>query len=226
MTKGNATVSTKLELVVSCVLIGCAVVITANVITGQCAADYERGIQELTDGELASALSGGHLIGDGGSPVQIVEFADVECPFCGQYVAVLDSLIEHFDGAVSLRYRHFPITTQHPHAMAGAVAMECAAGQGRFEPFYREVFGKQEEIGTEPWTAFAASAGIADLGAFTRCIDGSQVARVVNADIRAARELGVSATPFVIIGSKALIGIRPLGELIRYTELYQRELRR
>jgi len=223
--KENKSKSSRIELISSCVLISCAILITINVITGQCVSDYERGIWEITDNELASALSRGHLIGNRNAPVQIVEFADVECPFCRQYVAVLDSLVKHFDGAVSVRYRHFPITTQHAHAMAGAVAIECAAEQGQFESFYREVFSRQEEIGSTPWDNFASGAGLADSVRFANCLENPSIIDIINDDIQVAREIGISATPFLVIGKKALIGIRPLGELVKHAERYQRKLK-
>ncbi len=216
----------RLELAVSVVLIACALFITTVVLVGRRANDYELGIWEISDEDLAAALSRGNVIGAKDAEVQVVEFSDVECPFCAGYVPVLDSLVDRFDGRVSILYRHFPIETVHDHAMAGAVALECAADRGRFEPFYREVFGGQEDIGLRSWTEYAAGAGVADTLAFASCMTSGEMENRVNTDISAARQIGVSATPFVVIGNTGLIGLRPLEELVDHVERYLEDRRR
>ena len=210
----------RLELAVSVVLIVCALLITTVVLVGRRTNDYELGIWEVSDEDLAAALSRGNVIGAEDAEVRVVEFSDVECPFCASYVPILDSLVDRFGGRVSILYRHFPIETVHQHAMAGAVALECAAIQGHFESFYREVFGRQDEIGSRSWTEYAAGAGMADTLGFRSCMTSGDMENRIDADIEAGRQIGVSATPFVVIGNTALIGVRPLGELVEHAERY------
>ncbi len=49
---------------------------------------------------------------------------------------------------VAVVYRHFPLTSIHPHAWRAAVAAECAGAQGKFEAFHDVLFDEQEAIGS------------------------------------------------------------------------------
>ena len=162
------------------------------------------------------ALERGLHVGDSAASLEIVKFTDVQCPYCATYVSVLDSLVAHFAGAVSIRYRHFPISTLHPHAKQGAIATECASMQGRFKAFYEEVMGNQGDVGIESWTGFAVRASVPDTVAFVKCMSRDSVAALVESDVTAGHRIGVSVTPFLVIGRTAVPGVRSIDELIEY----------
>ena len=208
----------RLETTVSIVLVVCAVLITVNALRSRDGNDYERGIWEVSADDREAALERGYELGGEGAELRIVEFADVECPFCGRYVATLDSLVERYDGRVSVLYRHFPLETVHEHAFTGAIALECSGAQGKFESFYRNVFANQSQIGSLSWAEFADQAAVPDTVVFKTCMEGRDAQVAVESDIRVARRIGVSATPFVVIGGKGLVGARPLDELVRHVD--------
>ena len=64
----------------------------------------------------------------------VVEYADLECPFCRAYFAVLKRWIDaHPD--VSWQWHHLPLPLHEPAASAGARLVECvgeAGGQAAF----------------------------------------------------------------------------------------------
>ena len=64
--------------------------------------------------------------------VTVVEFADFECPFCRSAQPALTGIEAVYAGDLRLVFKHFPLTSIHPHARAAAVAAECAGEQGKF----------------------------------------------------------------------------------------------
>ena len=58
--------------------------------------------------------------------VSVVEYSDLECPFCKRHDATMKQLISEYDGKVNWVYRHFPLTQLHPKAPKEAEAAECA----------------------------------------------------------------------------------------------------
>lgn len=90
----------------------------------------------------------GHLppLGDKNAKVTIVEFADLECPFCRRFF--LDTYPqlkkEYIDtGKAVLYFRHFPLSF-HPLALPFANASECANEQGKFWEMHDKIYKEQE----------------------------------------------------------------------------------
>lgn len=104
--------------------------------------------QELSgttpDSSIRTAVDVGHLpaLGDKNAKVTIVEFADLECPFCKRYFVDTFPQIkkEYIDtGKVAYYYRHFPLSF-HPLALPFANASECANEQKKFWEMHDRVF--------------------------------------------------------------------------------------
>ena len=64
-----------------------------------------------------------HTRGEG--PV-VIEYADLECPYCAKAHLILKEL------PITRVFRHFPVTSKHPRARVLAAAAEAAGLQGRF----------------------------------------------------------------------------------------------
>jgi protein-disulfide isomerase len=132
------------------------------------------------------------------APVKIVEFADLECPFCAKFRAVLDTVQEKYRDKVSLAFVHWPIPG-HRFAVPAARAAECANEQGRFGQFSAVVYRNQDSLGLKTWTAYARDAGVTDTKLFERCTVSTSPLTRVDAGRAAGKRLGVSGTPTVII---------------------------
>jgi len=93
------------------------------------------------------AVTKGHLpaLGQEKAPVTMVEFSDLQCPFCRQFFVGAFPQIkkEYIDtGKVQFYYRHLPLTS-HPLARPFANASECAHEQGKFWEMHDLIFKKQ-----------------------------------------------------------------------------------
>jgi len=87
-----------------------------------------------------------HVWGQRDAPATIVEYADVECPYCGRLEPVLWELLARRDD-VRLVYRHFPLVEVHPHAYSAALALEVAAEGGRFWDLHDLLLADQDHLG-------------------------------------------------------------------------------
>ncbi len=52
----------------------------------------------------------------------IVEYGDYECPACQFAYAQVEKLLEAEGGNVKFVFRHFPLMSTHPQALAEALA--------------------------------------------------------------------------------------------------------
>lgn len=141
----------------------------------------------------------GRYIGDTGAPIQLIEFADLECPACrGFHLRTLPLLREEFGPQVGLAIIHLPLAI-HRFARAAAQAAECAAEQGWFGPFVEVTFAKQDSLGLKPWSSFAEEAKVPDGEAFSQCIARPDTPPLVDSGMAAGRRLGIHATPTVLV---------------------------
>lgn len=102
-------------------------------------------IQKKTVGPFT--VSKGHLpaLGNSKAPVTMIEFSDLQCPFCRQFFTTAFPQIkkDYIDtGRVQFYYRHLPLTI-HPLARPFANATECANEQGKFWEMHDLIFKKQ-----------------------------------------------------------------------------------
>lgn len=134
----------------------------------------------------------------------LTELIDFQCPFCARLVPRIDSLLEDFPTEVAVVFQHFPLPN-HVHAMPAATAAECADRQGAFWSMYRALLAGQEDFGREPWEGFAVEAGVADLGAFSGCMElpADSFPRIGQGIALAART-GARGTPTVWVNGRTV----------------------
>lgn len=70
------------------------------------------------------------LRGNPNAKVALVNFDDLECPYCAKLHAELfPDTLDHYKGLIKIAYRDMPIEELHPWAMHAAVNANCLAGQ-------------------------------------------------------------------------------------------------
>src|SRR5258708_1902626 len=146
---------TRSESVLTIVLVGCALITTGVVIRREfvspAASMRPMSRKPVLVENWKSHIGEGERLGLSSAPVQLIEFADFECPFCGDFHKKLKKLLDRYPTEVSLTYVHFPLQG-HRFAVAAARAAECASDQGRFESMYDHLFDEQDSLGLKSWT--------------------------------------------------------------------------
>ncbi|MFZ2149790.1 MAG: thioredoxin domain-containing protein [Minisyncoccia bacterium] len=90
-----------------------------------------------------------HVVGDlNTAKLVVVEYSDLECPFCKSFHATMHQVVEKSNGDVAWVYRHYPIPQLHPKALRAAEATECAWEQGGNKAFWKYA-DKVFEIGLQ-----------------------------------------------------------------------------
>jgi protein-disulfide isomerase len=87
-----------------------------------------------------------HILGSVNAPVTLVEYGDLECPYCRQVKPVIGELRSQLGKQVRYVFRHFPIKTSHRNAQLAAEATEAAAAQGKFWEMQEYLLDHQEKL--------------------------------------------------------------------------------
>lgn len=135
-----------------------------------------------------------HVRGSAAASVTLVEYGDYECPHCGQAYVVVEELLKRLDSYVQLAFRHFPISTAHPHAQHAAEAAEAAGAQGMFWAMHAALFENQDALDDRSLVQLAAALGL-DAMRFTSDLARHVYAGRVREDFLSGARSGVNGTP-------------------------------
>jgi protein-disulfide isomerase len=142
-----------------------------------------------------------NVVGRADAPVTIIEFSDLQCPYCaGHALKVFPEIKRDYIDTGKVRYvaRDFPLT-MHPFALPAAVATRCAGEQGKFWEYRHALFERQNELATSPYDALAAELGL-DVPRFAECRKDPAQEAAVRADIALAGSTRITSTPTFLVG--------------------------
>jgi protein-disulfide isomerase len=185
-------------LLVLCALSAACLVVRREFIQSSMAMAAATEPQAIYIDGWEDALATGLRSGSANAPVQVVEFADFECPWCARFEATVRAIRGKYPDQVAFTFAYYPLP-QHSFAATAAHAAECAHTQGRFEAMRSRLFEKQQAFGSLPWIEFATEAGIPDLRQFETCMTDTQTFERVEHGKKLAEKLGVRATPTIIV---------------------------
>ena len=159
-----------------------------------------------------------YAIGSSSASVTIVEFNDLQCPFCKIFhgAAFVDIKKNYVDtGKVRFINRDMPLDDIHPQASRAAHAARCAGEQGKYWEVANALIVNQAGMSPASIDLHAKKSGL-DEAAFQSCMESNRHADAIRASGASARALGVSGTPTFIIGrmeGDTLIGKKLVGAL-------------
>ncbi len=130
--------------------------------------------------------------GHSDAPVQLIEFADYQCPFCQKVNADLNKLVQDFGGKLSLVYKDFPLP-MHPNAEKAAEAARCAGEQGKFWEYHNLLFS-DKKLQPDDLRQEAKALNL-NTTAFNECLDSGKKFESVDKDRNEGMKLGLSGTP-------------------------------
>ena len=132
------------------------------------------------------------------APVTLVEYADYECENCFYAAAAVEKLLQTHGDRVRVIFRHFPIMTKHPRAMAQAMAAEAAGRQGKFWEMHHKLFSKMGPTEDDEILRFAEELGL-DLERFKQDLTSKQIEEKIRDQRLAGARSGVHGTPTFFI---------------------------
>lgn len=148
-----------------------------------------------------------HVRGEG---VLVIEYADLECPYCAKAHALLSEV------SVRTVFRHFPVVSKHPRARVLANAAEAAALQGGFWEFHDSLYEDQGHL-DDPHLWERCRTLEIDLDRFEADRRSGAVAERVERDFRSGIRAGVATTPTLFVDGQPHAGVpdQELLELLR-----------
>jgi protein-disulfide isomerase len=152
--------------------------------------------------------------------VAIIEYADFECPYCGQYEHdIYPQISKDYvqTGKVRYFFRDLPLP-MHPHAIGAARAAKCAGEQGKFWEMHDSLYAKQNTIRDADMPGRAKELGL-DTAKFAECFSSDRYNDEIKKKAIEAQKMGISGTPTFFIGGvdqdgnvknmKMVIGMHP-----------------
>jgi Na+/H+ antiporter NhaA len=152
-----------------------------------------------------------HIRGPVEAPVTVLEYGDLECPYCGKAEPVLRELLADF-GDVRYVWRHLPLSDVHPHAQLAAEASEAAAAQGAFWEMHDLLLEHQDALRPSDLLTYAEQLGL-DLNRFEDELRRHVHAPRVEEDVDSADMSGVTGTPTFFVNGKRHEGAYDIASL-------------
>lgn len=167
-----------------------------------------------TYGDVKAVSKDDYIRGDKNAKVTLVEYSDLECPFCKSFHPTSTKILNDYKGKVNLVFRHFPLSF-HANAPKQAQAALCVGELGGADKYYKFI-DKIFERTTSNGSGFALTAlgplakevGV-NQSKFQDCLDSGKMQARVSAEEADGQQAGATGTPttFVIKDGKSVTAI-------------------
>ena len=163
-------------------------------------ADTRMTLQQRADGPSRGATS---------KDLELVEFADLQCPNCKAAQSTMDQLTKDFPQA-HVVFQNLPLPTVHPFALQAAEVGNCvrqAKGDPAFFTYAQKVYDTQADLTADKADATlraAVTAAGADPAAVMTCASQPTTKAAIDASVKLATELGISSTPTLVVNGRIL----------------------
>lgn len=210
-----------LTIVVAGLLIAGAVFLTA-----------QRGAPVNTNTGVAQAIdfrpvdSTDHTLGNPQATVHVIEYADLECPYCKTFQTTMHQVMDYYgqSGHVSWTYRAFPLGQIHSKAPKEAEAAECAADQGGNTAFFSyidklySVTPGENNLDLAQLPVIAKDVGL-NVDTFNACLSSGKYAAKVQSSYAEAIKAGGNGTPYILITKAGSTDAIPLSGAQPYASM-------
>jgi protein-disulfide isomerase len=142
-----------------------------------------------------------HVQGNPSAPIELVEYGDFQCSFCGNAYRMVKELQQSFGPHLKFVYRHFPLSQVHPEARLAAIAAEAAARQGKFWEMHDILFENQRWLYGSGLMKYADRIGL-DLNQFEHDLFSKTMAMKVQHDFESGVRSGINRTPGFFVNGK------------------------
>ncbi|MBI4125228.1 MAG: thioredoxin domain-containing protein [Deltaproteobacteria bacterium] len=148
--------------------------------------------------------------GNPNAKVTLVDFSDLQCPFCKKAAFHLKPVLIEFKDRVRLFYYHYPLDKScnenvqfagHDQACLAAQAAVCAERRGDFWGYHDDLFRNQKQLGEKLFVQLAGTRGWNEQE-FSECLNAPETIAQVKKDIEAATQIHVTSTPTILLNNR------------------------
>jgi protein-disulfide isomerase len=149
-----------------------------------------------------------YVKGNPDAAVVLAEYADFQCPACGQFEPIVAAILSEFGEQIRFEFNHFPLAQLHPFAEAAARAAEAAGQQGKFFEYHDLLFANQAA-----WSKSATPAVFfsqyakeldLDLALFTKHQRASLLQDHIRSQFSEAQNKGLTGTPTFFLNGQQM----------------------
>jgi len=158
-----------------------------------------------------------HVKGSSDAHLEIVEYGDYECPYCGKAYYIMKEAKKKLGNKIKFVFRNFPLTEMHPYALNAAIASEVAAAKGKFWDMHDILFENQEHLDDSYLIQYAKAIGL-DEEEFEKDFGNKEYYQKIKDDYNSGVENSVEGTPTFFINGKKYDGNWMSGEFIKELE--------
>jgi protein-disulfide isomerase len=174
---------------------------------------------------VAEQRADGPYRGSASKNLEIVEFADFQCPHCKAAQANMDKLVTDFPNA-RIVFQNNPIASLHPQAETAAeygVCVNKMGGSADFFNYASAVFNGQDGLNTADGATLTMNSAVTKAGLdpakVAACAATPEVKKQVEDSIKLASDVGVVAVPTLLINGRSVPANAPydtLKKIIQY----------
>lgn len=155
-------------------------------------------------------LDGSPTKGPESAPLTIVEFADFQCPHCGEFAPVLDKVVESRKSEVRFAYK-FYVLGKFPNSENAARAAIAAGKQGKFWEMHHAIFANQQHLDQQGLDSIAKELGL-DVSRLHADMQSPETGERITKDKKLGEDLKIEGTPSIFINGRQFDGRQDLNE--------------
>ena len=182
------------------------------------------------DRALLEQSANGPYRGAAAKDLELVEFADFQCPHCKEAQATMDKLAVDFPKA-RIVFQNYPLSRIHPEAVKAASYGVCVTKQGGSSSFFQfasAVYDGQAGLATADGTTLTLNSAVTKAGLdpvkVAACAATPEVLADVQSSVKLAQSLNINQTPTLMINGRPVpIGNVPYDTIKKIIE-YQAKL--
>lgn len=145
-----------------------------------------------------------HIQGSENAIIELIEYGDYQCPYCGEFYYVVKALQQHFGDNLKFVFRNFPLE-MHQDALHAAIASEVAAQYNQFWPMHDTLYEHQNALSDPHLLTYAQQLGI-DKKQFESDFTHEKFTKKIDNDIESGLRSGVNGTPSIYINGQKYDG--------------------
>ena len=183
-------------------------------------AEYRAQLQQRADGPYRGSVS---------KDLELVEFADFQCPHCKDAQANMEKLAVDFPKA-RIVFQLFPLERIHPASRTAAAYGVCVAKQGGSNAFFQfasAIFDGQDGLATADGAAMTLNSAVAKAGLdpakIKACSTTPETVAAVDASVKLALDLNVIQVPTLMVNGRN-VPANAAYETIKQIVAYQAKL--
>ncbi|HCO68676.1 MAG TPA: disulfide bond formation protein DsbA [Dysgonomonas sp.] len=146
-----------------------------------------------------------HVQGSPDASIELVEYGDYQCPYCGKAYYEVKKIQEEMGGNLKFVFRNFPLISIHKHALNAAVAAEAAGDMGKYWEMHDIIFENQQALDDADLVKYAGEIGL-DEEEFKSMFSDKKYEAKIEKELEGGLRSGVNGTPSFFINGKKYEG--------------------